>query len=88
MLDDIYKRIPELSKAGRSRYFAANMHILAQIDSNIPQKEDIKQNIKKVRSKIIFDRNATNRVRIACVLTCLSFTMTVKLLKTLNKNKY
>lgn len=88
MLDDIYQRIPELSKAGRSRYFAANMHILAQIDSNIPQKRLIKNNIKKVRKRIIFDRNATNRVRIACLLTCINFEITIKLLNILNKNKY
>ena len=39
MLDDIMLNYPELLQAARSRYVAANYHILAQIKDDIPEKE-------------------------------------------------
>lgn len=47
MLDDIEKNYPEFVAAARSRYFAAQFHILAQINEDIPEKKIIINNIKK-----------------------------------------
>ena len=45
MLDDIEKNYPEFVAAARSRYFAAQFHILAQINEDIPEKKIIINNI-------------------------------------------
>ena len=88
MLDDIWCNYQGLINAARSRYFAANMHILAQIHEKIPEKRRITNNIKKVRKSVLFDRDASVRVRCACLLTYISMTWTVVLLNMLNKRKY
>lgn len=88
MLDDIEENYPECLAAARSRYFAAHMHILAQITENIPEKKWIKKNIKCVRGKVLLDSNASIRVRGACFLTYISFELTVKILNLMNRHKY
>lgn len=80
LINEVEKKYPQILSAARSRYFAINMHILAQIDSNIPEKEQIQNNIKKVQKYLLFDPNASIRVRIASLLTILSFKLTLKLL--------
>lgn len=88
MLDDISENYPECLAAARSRYFAAYLHILAQIRDDIPEKELIKKNIKSIRGKVITDSNASIRVRGACFLTYISMGLTVKILNLMNKHKY
>lgn len=85
MLDDIGKNHPELLGAARSRYIAANLHILAQIHENVPEKAVIKNNIIKVRKIVLKDKKATVRVRGACALTYLSFDLTTLLLNFMKK---
>ena len=88
MLDDIEKNYPEFVAAARSRYFAAQFHILAQINEDIPEKKIIINNIKKIRGKLIKDSSASIRVRGACLLSYFGFNFTVKILNKMNKHKY
>ena len=88
MLDDIMSNHLEYLPAARSRYFAAQFHILAQISEEIPEKKLIIDNIKKVRMYIITDSEASFRVRIACLLSYIGFDFTVNVLKRINKHKY
>lgn len=80
MLDDISTNYPEYLKAARSRYVAAHFHILAQIKQNSPERALIIRNIKSVRKMVIRDKEATTRVRIACILSYFGFRTTVKVL--------
>lgn len=80
MLDDIMLNYPELLQAARSRYVAANFHILAQIKGDIPEKELIIRNIKRVRKDVIRDKAASIRVRGACLLSYLGFGTTTAVL--------
>lgn len=88
MLDDIATNHPECLSAARSRYFAAQFHILAQIDNEVPEKRIIINNIKKVRAAIIRDPEASFRVRVACFLSYLGCDLTVYLLNKMKKHKY
>lgn len=88
MLDDIEKNHPKFVAAARSRYFAAQFHILAQINEDIPEKKIIINNIKKIRGKLIKDSSASVRVRGACLLSYFGFDFTVKILNKMNKHKY
>ena len=88
MLDDIAANHPEYLSAARSRYCAAQFHILAQIDEEIPEKRTIINNIKKVRAAITRDSEAGFRVRVACFLSYLGCGFTVHLLNQMNKHKY
>ena len=88
MLNDILCNYKSLANAARSRYFAANMHILAQIHKRIPEQKQIIENIKKVRRSVLFDECASIRVRCACLLTYISVNLTIRLLNILNKRKY
>ena len=76
MLDDIEKNYTEFVAAARSRYFAAQFHILAQINEDIPEKKIIINNIKKIRGKLIKDSSASVRVRGACLLSYFGFDFT------------
>lgn len=80
MLDDITINYPELLQAAKSRYVAANFHILAQIKENIPEKKLIVSNIKQVRNDVIRDKSASIRVRGACLLSYLGFGTTTAVL--------
>ena len=80
MLDDIKANHPELLKAARSRYVAANFHILAQINDNIPEKRLIINNIKRMRGLVLRDKLASIRVRGACLLSFVSFDLTIFIL--------
>ena len=88
LIDDIEKNYPEFVAAARSRYFAAQFHILAQINEDIPEKKIIINNIKKIRGKLIKDSSASVRVRGACLLSYFGFDFTVKILNKMNKHKY
>lgn len=88
MLEDIAFNHSEYLPAARSRYFAAQFHILAQIAEEIPEKEIIINNIKKVRMFVIRDSEASFRVRVACLLSYIGFDFTVNVLKRMNKHKY
>lgn len=88
MLNDIEKRYPEYLGAARSRYIAAHLHILAQIEDDIPEKKFIQNNIKRERRYVIHDKEAGSRVKIACIMTYISFELVVFVLNKLNKHKY
>lgn len=80
MLDDIMINYPELLQSAKSRYVAANFHILAQIKEKIPEKKLIERNIKQVRNDVIRDKYASIRVRGACLLSYLGFGTTTAVL--------
>lgn len=88
MFSDIKRTYPDLEGAARSRYVAVNFHILAQIREKITEREQIISNIKAERLALILDRNATERVRIACLLSYLGFSFTVWILNKMNRRKY
>lgn len=88
MLLDIKENYPKLVGAARSRYVAINFHILAQIREKISEQNEIIQNIKRHRSFLLFDNEATKRVRGACLLSYFGFRFTVRILNILNQYKY
>ena len=87
MFMDIQSNYPELLKAARSRYVAANIHILAQIKKPIKEKSYICSNLRKERHKVLFDREATLRTRGACLISYLGFGTLTKLLNHMNRVK-
>lgn len=87
LLEEVQQEAPTLLCAARSRYVAINFHILAQIYEKIPERKVIIRNIKQMRKKVIWDREASHRVRIACLLTYLGFDLTVFLLRIMNRKK-
>lgn len=88
LLKDIQMYHPDFLLPAKSRYIAQNFHILAQIPNNIPEKKMIQNNIKKVRISVILDKRARIRVRCACIMSFISFDLTMYILNKLNKHKY
>lgn len=86
LLDEVKENYRMLINAAKSRYLAINFHILAQINQDIPEKYEIQKNIKKVRMKVLMDRNAKGKVKIACLLSYLGFDITVRILNRRNKH--
>ena len=87
MFKDIQSNYPELIKAARSRYVAANIHILAQIKKPIKEKSYICSNLRIERHKVLFDREATLRTRGACLISYFGFGTLTKLLNRMNRVK-
>jgi len=80
MLDTVERDYPELRSAAKSKYVATHFHILAQIPEEIPEKGKIIGNIQSVRKDVLLDGNVKLRVKIACLLSYISFDFTVWLL--------
>lgn len=81
MLDDIIKEYPELLSAAKSRYIAINLHILSQINGKNEYVNKIKDNVIEMRHDVMKDKSAIAKVRIACLLSYISFNGLLKIMK-------
>lgn len=86
LFDEVRENYPQLINAARSRFIAINFHILAQINQDIPEKYEVQKNIKNQRMKVMMDRHAKSKVRIACLLSYFGFDITVHILNRRKKH--